>query len=93
MSKKKKKAAKAAKKRARALKSLTKAVGLTVAAFSAGVFQDSLKKRAVALVQSVLGRIEGLREAYSGGASSSSSSKEEAGSRRENRPNGGVMAS
>jgi hypothetical protein len=89
MSKKKgKKARKAAKKRARALKSLTKAVGLTVAAFSAGLFQEDLKKRAVALVQSVLGRIEGLRETYS----ERMGSKEETESRRESRPNG-VMAS
>jgi hypothetical protein len=87
MSKKKKKARKAAKKRARALKSLTKAVGLTAAAFSAGAFHDKLKKGAVALLQGVLGRIEGLRATYSG------SPKGEVGARRESRSIDGVMAS
>lgn len=86
MSKKKKKGRKAAKKRARALKSITKAVGLTIAAFSAGAFQDTLKKRAVALVESVLGRIGTLRETYAG------TSKEQDGPRRESRPNGAMVS-
>jgi hypothetical protein len=92
MSKKKKKGRKAAKKRARALKSITKAVGLTIAAFSAGAFQNTLKRRAVALVESVLGRIGTLRETYAGTskeqAGKEQAGKEQAGSRRESRPNG-----
>lgn len=90
MSKKKKKARKAAKKRARALKSIGKVVGLTAAALSVGAFHDKLKKGALAVFHSALSRVESLRAAYAGEAGDHRS---EARARRDAQVSNGVMPS